>query len=84
MVMMHVTGEALRQHVIRAWQVALPDSDPVAGFFDQGGSSLRAALLIGLLEEELGLSVPYAVLTLPGGVDEVIAWLTSNAAVSGG
>jgi hypothetical protein len=72
------TNGELLQHVKEAWQGALPGSDPTLGFFDQGGTSIAAILLISQLEQRLGVVLPFAVLVLPGGAVDIVDWISSN------
>lgn len=64
--------------VTEAWQLALPGTNPALGFFDQGGTSIRAVLLIAELEKRLGVAVPFGQLVLAEGVDGLVDWIVSN------
>jgi acyl carrier protein len=67
--------EVARQHVIDAWKAALPLGDLDSGFFDQGGTSLTAVLLVAQLEKTLDIEVPFAILATCDGVEGLVTWV---------
>lgn len=70
--------EAVRSEVLDAWQLALPGTDPTSGFFDQGGTSIRAVIFIADIEKRLGVAVPFGELVLTEGVEGIVDWVVSN------
>jgi acyl carrier protein len=70
--------QEIHRQVTEAWEDALPGSDPTAAFFDQGGTSVRAFLLIADLETRLGVRLPFAVLAEPDGTDDIVRWVSSH------
>ncbi len=57
---MTVTHEEITASLERAWQETLeaPPRGPHASFFDEGGHSLLAVLLVGLIREDTGIEAP--------------------------
>lgn len=71
-------AERVRQQVIEAWNAALPLGNLEDGFFDQGGTSFAAVLLVARLEQTLGIEVPFAVLATTQGADGLARWISAR------
>ena len=69
----------LRARVLGAWAEVLPGAKTDESFFDQGGGSLSAVLLVARLEERVGVSVPFATLVASQSVDDIVAWIAARA-----
>lgn len=73
-----ISVDTVREHVIQAWRSALPAAALDEPFFDQGGGSLAAALLVAQLEQSLGVELPFGVLATSDGVEGLIDWIQTN------
>jgi hypothetical protein len=86
---MTVTPDEITASLERAWQETLevPPSGPRASFFDEGGHSLLAVLLVGLIREDTGVEAPVRlVLDNPefGELAAALIQLSEDPVVSGG
>jgi acyl carrier protein len=70
--------DTVREHVIHAWRSVLPEAALNQPFFDQGGGSLAAALLVAQLEQSLGVELPFGVLATSDGVEGLVHWIQTN------
>ncbi len=69
---------SVHDEVMGAWRTALPGADPGLGFFDQGGTSLKAIGLIVEIEKRLGVAIPFEHLVGDDGAEGIIRFIRAH------